>query len=177
MVLNLTDLNEEVREYMLVEVDNDIERGTLYLSRRFNEHGRRVYRDLLREAVQYHNEDWLARELVSENAFKSMERGTAWGRPSISRVDWNAPITLAEGEFNNFYMRGLCLYALRHGIPELEIYRAKVVDSPRLQSVIRIGQLWSPEILLEDLRAPIGSQTISGMPGGPNSGLSLQIPR
>jgi hypothetical protein len=91
-------------------------------------------------------------------------------------VDRTAHETLAEGEFNRFYMRGLCQYAIEQGIPELEIYRAKEVHHERGSSRAKIGDRFSPQSLLADLTAPFNTRTESGMPPGPNSGLSLRIP-
>ena len=87
----------------------------------------------------------------------------------------NAAEMLAEGEFNRFFVRGLCLYAKASGIPDLLIYRAKSVSHPRPGSEARIGQLISAEELLADLRAG-EVETALRIPGGPNSGISVRLP-
>ena len=176
MTLKLENLNDEVRTFMLAEVERDEAHGSLYMSKRFNTHGHEVYPALLKEAIQQHDDEWLANELHKGNVFKSLERGTAWGKPSIGRVDRTAHETLSEGEFNRFYMRGLCQYAIEHGIPELEIYRAKEVEQQRSESRAKIGGRFSPQTLLNDLTAPFNTHTESGMPSGPNSGLSIRVP-
>lgn len=174
--MNLENLNDEVRTFMLAEIERDMESGKLYMSKRFNAHGVEVYPSLLQEAVREHDDTWLAKQLHSGGVFKALERGTAWGKPSVGRVDATAHETLAEGEFNRFYMRGLCQFAIEQGIGELELYRAKDVYHERATSHARIGDHFSPQTLLADLTAPLGSRTESGMPPGPNSGLSLRIP-
>jgi hypothetical protein len=83
---------------------------------------------------------------------------------------------MAEGEFNRFYVRGLCRYALANGIRQLEVYRAKAVDQPRAGSEEKIGTLVDPQAILDDLRVSAGVEPTLGMPPGPNSGLTLKIP-
>jgi hypothetical protein len=41
---------------------------------------------------------------------------------------------LAEGEFNRFYIRALCVRAIEDGLPEVIVYRAKEVQSARPES-------------------------------------------
>jgi hypothetical protein len=82
---------------------------------------------------------------------------------------------LAEGEFNRFYIRGLCRRALGAGIAQLIIYRAKTVGSPRAESELRIGATLDPTELLQDLRANIAVETCLGVPPGPNSGLCVKL--
>ena len=84
---------------------------------------------------------------------------------------------LAEGEFNRFYIRGLCLRAIELGIGEVAVYRAKYVESPRPESDYLIGQRLPAASLLEDLRIHSGEEEpYLKVPGGPNSGLSVHLP-
>ena len=59
----------------------------------------------------------------------------------------NAHNTLAEGEFNRFYLRGLCLEAIQQG-KMIEVYRAKAVNQPRAVSQALIGTQLDPNQLL-----------------------------
>lgn len=88
----------------------------------------------------------------------------------------NAHEMLAEGEFNRFYIRAICLRAIEDGISEVVVYRAKRVQHARSESERKIGQLVSAEPLLRDLREHPGADTALGLPPGPNSGLSIQLP-
>ena len=63
-----------------------------------------------------------------------------------------APDTLAEGEFNRFYIGGLYLRALTDDIVELVVYRAKQVSNPRRESEPLIGTRIPPEKLPQDIR-------------------------
>jgi hypothetical protein len=176
-VLDLKGLNDDVRRRMVSEIEADVAAGTLYMSSRLNVHGHQEYPRLLKEAAKSHDDTWLAAQLATGGVFKGSERGMAWGHPTMSRMDRTAPVTLAEGEFNRYYMRGLCLYAIENGITELEVYRAKDVTTERRESHAIIGNSVDPQVLLNDCRAPVGTRTQTGLPGGPNSGLSVRIPK
>lgn len=96
------------------------------------------------------------------------------GKPYSKRVPENAHETLAEGEFNRFYMRGLCRAAMEDGIT-VEAYRARASANPRPESEALVGREFVPAQLLADLRQHIGVDTAFGLPPGPNSGLSARL--
>ena len=161
---------------MSEEVEQDIAVGKLYLSQRFNDKGKTEYPDLLREAIRDHDDRWLAQQirqngLLNETELQHRKTGTI-----TKKVPHDAPETVAEGEFNRFYMRGLCRRAMTEGVKQVEVYRAKEVVSPRSASQALIGKSFDPQVLLEDLRNSIGVDTALGLPAGPNSGLSIQLP-
>jgi hypothetical protein len=81
-----------------------------------------------------------------------------------------------SGEFNLFYVRGLCRRALNESIPALVIYRAKEVCEPRPGSEEMIGSRIDPAATLDDLRNANGAEPKLGFPPGPNSGLSAKLP-
>lgn len=133
---------------------------------------------LLREAICKHADDWLAAELRRRGYFKTHEerRNSRTGSVSQVRVPVTAADTLAEGEFNRFYIRGVCRRAINEGIAEVVIYRAKEVEQPRPESEARRGQHLPAEAVLNDLRNSPGVDTALGLPSGPNSGLSVHLP-
>jgi hypothetical protein len=81
------------------------------------------------------------------------------------------PETLADSEFNRYYIRGLCLYALERQVPYIITYRAKQVSNP----ISPVGVQIAPHDLLEDLRTH-KEQTELGVPSNPNSGISAMLP-
>jgi hypothetical protein len=91
-------------------------------------------------------------------------------------VPYTAAETLAEGEFNRLYARGLCIRAIRENITEVEVYRGKTVMHPRSESEFLIGRRFSPTELLNDLRNSKGVEPALGIPPGPNSGITIKIP-
>jgi hypothetical protein len=88
----------------------------------------------------------------------------------------NAPETLAEGEFNRFYIRGLCRFAIDHGIDHLVGCRGRYSENPRSSSEEAVGKAFDPAAVLEDLRTAQGEEPALNMPGGPNSGICLRLP-
>jgi hypothetical protein len=176
--LDLKNLDERTRRFMLEEVERDIVAGKLFLSDRLTDSGKKDYPDLLREAIQGGgDEGTLAKNLRGQGRLKLTEdKISKKGRPYVSKVPENAAETLAEGEFNRFYARGLCRRAIEDGIGNLVVYRAKEVDNPRPDSASKIDQQISASKLLEDLRINIGVDPALGLPSGPNSGLSVRLP-
>jgi hypothetical protein len=176
MSLVLTNLDEKTRRFMIEEVEHDIANDQLYISPRLNPQGRAVYLNLLKEAIESQSDGWLAEQLRFGGMMNPMEqRRKPKGDYTMVRVPVTAPDTLAEGEYNRFYIRGLCRRAIEEGIASLEIYRAKAVMQPRSDSQAKIGTKINVEILLNDLRVNIGIDTALGLPPGPNSGLSVKL--
>jgi hypothetical protein len=177
-------LDASTRSFMLTEVERDTSEGTLYLSPRLTDRGRRDWPDLLRRAAESGTEISLAESLRGTGRLKEVEsrrtsprRGWGWGRVVEVRVPSTAAMTLAEGEFNRFYIRGLCLRAMEAGIAEVTVYRAKHVENPRPESMYVIGRQLPVGALLDDLRRHSGEEEPSlRVPGGPNSGLSVKLP-
>jgi hypothetical protein len=177
MSLQLINLDERTRVFMLDEFRSDVSNGRLYVSPRLTERGRELYAQLLEKAVKEHNDTWLANQLRINGLIKTHEqRRRPTGGISTVKVSVNAAETLAEGEINRFYIRGLCLRAKEDGLPEVLVYRAKEVMNPRRESELLIGRTFPVEKVLEDIRANPGVDTALGLPPGPNSGLSVRLP-
>jgi hypothetical protein len=177
MALTLTNLDGETRKYMIEEVEADIENNTLYISPRLSEIGVKDYPGLLIEAAGKEADVWLAGELNRSGRLNPTElRRKPKGGFSTVSVPITANETLAEGEFNRFYARGLCRRAIADGITELIVYRAKEVMNARSESIRKIGTSLDPTTVLDDLRTHPGTDTAMGLPPGPNSGLSVKLP-
>jgi hypothetical protein len=177
MALTLLSLDDDIRELMLDEIKADIAANVLYLGRYLSSRGQQEWPRLLQDAAQAHDDTWLADELRRGGRLNTTaERHNRSGSVSTVKVPVTAPEMLAEGEFNRFFLRALCLYAIANGIPQLVIYRAKTVANPRPDSESKLGNLVSAAALLADLRANIGIDTFLRLPPGPNSGLSGKLP-
>jgi hypothetical protein len=176
-ILKLDNLDAQTRGHITAEIKTDMATTRLYISNRLSGRGRVEYPQLLQQAAEGHDDLWLASELRGNGRLNEMEeRRKPKGGTTMARVPVTAPETLAQGEFNRFYIRGLCVRALAAGTPDLMIYRAKEVDNPRPESIAKIGQRISAQALLNDLRANPGVDTALGLPPGPNSGLSARLP-
>lgn len=177
MALKYEDLDERTRKFMLDELAYDLINNNLYTSPRLSERGQKDYVELLREAIKNGNDSSLTDSLRSQGRINLYEqRLTRSGSYTSARVPITAAETLAEGEFNRFYARGLCRRAIEDGISELVIYRAKQVREPRPESQAMIGENIDAKLLLDDLRTHPGVEPALGLPPGPNSGLSLKLP-
>ncbi|HTY22730.1 MAG TPA: hypothetical protein VMC85_06345 [Desulfomonilaceae bacterium] len=177
-MIHYENLDKRTREFMLRELDMDLADGTLYLSPRLNKKGRGNYPSLLREAIISHDDVWLADQLRGNKLIKAYEqRRNPGGGYTKSRVPHSAADTLAEGEFNRFFIRGLCARALEEGIKEVQVYRGKAVRNRRPESEALIGTKKKARNLLDDLRANPGAGPVLGLPPGPNSGLTVHILR
>ncbi len=174
MGMRYESLDDKVRLYMLEELELDVNTGKLYISPRLTEEGVRIWPDLLREALRNYDDDWLAEQLRSRRLLKEIEQRQTRKGIVTAKVPRTAPETLAEGEFNRFYIRGLCRAVLASGGTEVEVYRGKEVQNPRIESELMIGRRLPAQQLLEDLRKNPGVEPALGLPPGPNSGLTVR---
>ena len=176
MAIHYENLDESTRSFMLSEVDLDLSHGNLYMSPRLNELGEQNYVSLLKEAIEHHDDAWLAHQLHGRGYMKDYEqRKKRGGGFTMAKVPITAPDTLSEGEFNRYYVRGLCLRVTEEGMNQVEVYRGKSVSQPRPESEALLGKKLAAEVLLKDLRESIGVEPALGLPRGPNSGLTVRM--
>jgi hypothetical protein len=161
---------------MAAEISFDEQRNALYLSRRFTPAGAAAYPSILRGAVATGGDADLAAKLRMHGCFAPTETREKAGKVTVAKVPTTAPDTFAEGEFNRFYLRAICLAAIADGIDHVVVYRARHSENPRRESEAMIGTKLDPHKLLEDLRNNVGWDTYLGLPPGPNSGLSAKLP-
>ncbi len=161
---------------MVDEVQRDIAADRLYSSKRFTPAGVLCYPDLLLRAVAEGTAASLASDLRRADCFVLHEPRTRNGKTTMAAVPHTAPDTFAEGEFNRFYIRGVCRRSIDEGVGQVVVYRAKEVSSPRPESQAKLGSIVDAARLLEDLRENPGVDTALGLPQGPNSGLSVFQP-
>lgn len=175
MSFRFHDLDLHTRALMLDEVDRDARLGVLYRSPRLSPLGQVFYPPALREAVCRGNERTLAAAIANGRMLNTHEISRRGDKVFAKRVPHNAHKTLAEGEFNRFYLRALCLRALEEGCDQLEIYRAKQVVTPRPESQAQLGTCIDVTAFLSELRKYVGVETAYHLPA-PNSGLSARVP-
>lgn len=177
-MLQLVSLSPEVRQQMLLEFESDQAVGGAYVSPRLTAVGLRDYPMLFREASRSYDDAWLAAELNRGGRLKTHEERRTKNGTTMVKVPYTAAETLAEGDFNRYYIRGVCLVAMLGGPEaEVEVYRAKQVANPRPASQALVGRSVKAGTLLADLVTHKGDlETALGVPAGPNSGLSVRIP-
>jgi len=173
MGLRLDGLDDQTRALMLEELDLDLDGEKLYLSKYLSEAGRKRYPTLLREAIEAGSDASFGHALQSEGLFReTYEKRKPKGGFTTARVPYTAHETLAEGEFNRFYLRGLCRRIIAAGSGAIEVYRARASANPRAESEAMLGRRLDPAQLLADLRASTFVDAALHLPPGPNSGLS-----
>lgn len=177
MGLNYLNLDDRTRLFMVEEIQSDVADNSMYISPRLTSDGQDDWPDLVRVAAQSYDDDWLAAQLRGTGRLRDTEqRRKRGGGYTTVQVPHTAPITLAEGEFNRYYARGLCRRAIDEEIAHVVVYRAKSVVQPRSASEDMIGAEFDPADILADLRSSTGVEPALGIPPGPNSGLTLRLP-
>ena len=151
------------------------------MSPRLGQNGVIAWVPLFDQALTAQNDDWLEREIVNRNLLHSQESYTtktgkhAWRNVNIA---FSAQV-LAQGEFNRFYLRGLCVRGLDEGADHLIVYRARQSTMPRPESEAKIGSKVNIASLLPILRRNDFvsiEKSVFAIPSGPNSGLSARLP-
>jgi hypothetical protein len=175
MSFSFRHLDARTRGLMLGELTIDIAADRLYDGKYLNEDGRQVWPNLIREAISNGNEVSLANSISPQQYWlATYERRKPSGGYTQARVPHTAPVTLAEGEFTRFYLRGVCRIAIADD-QSVKVVRMKDVADPRPESQAAIGRVVDPNMLLADLRQNIGIDTFLGIPAGPNSGIGVEL--
>ena len=176
MGLNYVNLDERTRSYMVKEAAV----GPLYDSPRMHGQGKAAWPELFNQAVENHSDDWLARQIIAKRMLSSQEQYLKNGKLLWRNVNIESSAQmLAEGEFNRFYLRGLCLRASDDGIPHLIVYRGRHSNNPRPESEAKIGMMVPVDGLLATLRSANFvsiEKDVFAIPSGPNSGLTARLP-
>ena len=172
MGLQYDNLDGHVRKAMIDEFERDLHTERIFFSPRLRSGSEDEWRLLLREAIEMHDDNWLAGQIRSRRLLKAREpkKNTRNG----ASVPRNAPETLAEGQFNRIYVRAVCMIAVEFGETHVEIYRGKRAKEPRPESQRKVGTHVEADLLLDDLRNTDGYETFLGVPNGPNSGLTVR---
>jgi hypothetical protein len=108
MGLAYANLDQTTRQYMLEEIAYDVGNADVYEGRRLTDRGRAQWLPILNQACSLHDDDWLAAQQKIQGLIKTMEIRHVRGKVIEATVPITAAETLAEGEFNRFYIRGVC---------------------------------------------------------------------
>jgi hypothetical protein len=174
MPLLYADLDPTTRRYSVAELERDTANDTLLIPERLRPSRAAEFPKLLEDALKYYDDQWLEEQL-QEGLVDFEPRRTPSGGQTTARIPDNAARVLAEGEFNRYYMRGVCARALDEHRPEVEVYRARLSVEPRPESVRLEGQRRSATELLAELRALNSEALPDASIGKPGSGLSVRL--
>lgn len=174
MGLRYENLDAETRALMVEEVDMDRQDHSMYVSNYLNERGAALWPELTHDAVRVGNDDSLAGAISDQRLLKDqVERRKPSGGTTMAKVPYTAAGTLAEAQFNMYYMRALSRRAITAG-SQLVVYRAKEVGYARPESEQLLGTMFDPQVLLDELRRTKGVDPAVPMPL-PNSGLCVRL--
>lgn len=174
-MFNFENLDETTRGFMIEAISEAEKSGDIYFSQRFNDAGFQQWIPLLKEAAREHDEHWLAFQLETRGLMKGYEGAmTPSGGYTVKDVPGSAAETMAEGQFNRFYILGLCRRARAEGIPLLEVYRARESRVPRRESEKLIGSKFPVDHVESQLLKT--SDSFNSPLVKPNSGLSVKLP-
>lgn len=174
MPLHYENLDPTTRRLAIAELDSDVANGTFHVSDRVRPTAVEEYRRLLREAIRYYDDLWLE-ERAGDLLVDFETRRTASGGQTTAKVPEMAARMLAEGDFNRYYMRGVCLRAVEEQRQVVEVYRARLSLEPRPESEELEGQRLDAKEVLDYLRGVTGSESPAARLGRPNSGLSVRL--
>jgi hypothetical protein len=108
MKFDFKDLDDRTRELMKEEIRLAISNNEIYYSTRFNAVGSEHWIAWLDAAAESHDEHWLAYQIEASGGMKDFEgRAKPTSGYTVAHVPHTAAETLAEGQFNRFYI-GLC---------------------------------------------------------------------
>jgi hypothetical protein len=174
-MFDFKNLDEITRSAMVEAIKEASLTGNIYPSTRFNQKGKDQWLSLLTLAARSHNEHWLAYQLESGGMMKDFEgANTPSGGYTTKHVPHTGAETIAEGQFNRFYILGLCKRARNEGISHLTVYRAKESLKPRQESEALLGtniSVSDVEMQLQVTQASFKSELVQ-----PNSGISMKLP-
>lgn len=175
MGIRYENLDSETRKYMVEESKI----GGHYVSPRLTSEGQHGWPRLLEDAIANYDDNWLAAEIIKRGYLNRSELYVRNGKQCLRTINQQqASQQLAEGEFNRYYIRGLCIRAKSSGATGLIVYRGKAVTNPRPESEAKIGSTVQIDLALSELRKNdfISIGDALGVPGGPNSGITCKLP-
>ena len=128
MGLDYKDLDERTRTLMLAEIDRDISANALYLSGNLSPGGQADYPGLIKEAARTGSDEALGLSILNRlNPYEKPRQLKSGKFSKPPKMRSNAHEMLAEGEFNRFYIRAICVRAIEDGNADVIVYRAKAV--------------------------------------------------
>ena len=174
MPLQYANLDPTTRRHALAELDQDLESGAFHLSARVRPEAAAEYQRLLRDALRYYDDLWLE-DHAGDLLIEQETRRTTSGGQVTAKVPQMAARMVAEGDFNRYYMRGVCLRAIEEGRQVVEVYRARLSLEPRPESAELEGQRLPARAVLDWLRGQPSDDPAVTPLGRPNSGLSVRL--
>jgi hypothetical protein len=173
LMFTFHDLDATSRKHMLEEANLHGAHAMEYFGKRLTATGQADWPNLLREAIRTGTPESLAAALRINGRPTAREMSQRKGVRYAKAVPSNAAELRAEGEFNRYNYRALCLRDIAEK-RSLTVDRGQHSDNPRPESGAWIGKQVDPNALLKDLRENTGGAPAMGLPSV-NSGLTVGL--
>jgi hypothetical protein len=174
MPLHYENLDPTTRRYALSELEEDLANETFHASERLRPTKITEYQHLLHEAIRYYDDRWLE-ERADEMLVDFEMRRTPSGGETTAKLPDMAARMLTEGDFNRYYMRGVCVRSIEDGRQVVEVYRARLSLEPRKESAELEGHRLPAQEVLDYFRGQPATDPAMNALGRPNSGLSVRL--
>lgn len=171
-----------VRAHMVNEWQRELDvltrnysRAAWPYGRALNDHGLAVFLQFVPEALAHWDDEWLYSRIDDATFWQSQtSRTAASGKVYVARTNvHSAARTLAQGEFNTAYVRGLSAALLEQGVEACTVYRAGQAAEPRLTYCTALeGHQVPVQVIYDFHRANYfpspGNPASRPIPSGPN---------
>jgi hypothetical protein len=164
---------------MLAEIKEAIQNATLYLPPHLeNLSGQQAYPLILENAARNHSAEYLADELRKPNILRKqiLRNGLPGTQPRMDQVPKSAADHIARREFNDFYMRAVCRFAIESAVPNVILCQANVNQILAKEIEPLIGQSIPPSVLLDTLRSHNTIESFLNIPPKTNVELTVKLP-
>lgn len=175
MSLLLENLDATTREFMLKEVNFDIQTDKVFISDKLNQTGREKYTELLISSITNGNDVTFSKSLQYGCLDKIYQYINTKGTLKTITMPANTAESIAESEFNRYYIRGLCRRTINDGKMSVQIYRASLTKHTKQKAEEKVGQVANAATLLFDLRRNLNLTCYLGIAFDSNTGLSVRL--
>lgn len=171
--LNLEELNDLTRKWMLIEFEAEEKGGRPYRSPYLSAKGLNGIAEVMTQAIVSGNEKTLEKSLAPSIYWIPRATRIRAGRSEQYRINpLNAARTLALTEFNTWYVRGLARRLLEEGEEFGQVYRAAPALEPRHECQAHEGKIYRLQDIYDGHRRRYWAEPIDkfalSIPAGTN---------
>jgi len=138
----------------MASLSQSLARDAWPFGRTLSDAGWAVYLEVMPVALLEHDDAWLWRCLLDQQLWIERVHYERLGQSASARVNIPASAaTLAVGEFNTAYVRGLAAVLLDHGVETCTVHRAGGAVEPRSECALLEGQAVRVQTIIDGHRA------------------------
>lgn len=153
-MMQFEELDEKTRASMLAEFEAEEATGNPYRGERLSAQGRKMFPELMREAIRSGNEQSLLAALSNHAFWNPTEDYERNGVVRTRRINVRqAAEQLSLSEFNTWYVRGLARRLIDEGVGSCQAYRASMPKWEPGECAMHEGQVYAVEEIYKGHRA------------------------